>query len=513
MRVIIFITLCLYLSSTLAHKFNRHLRRAAHHSHNFVIDEDESSLSDYETAYFNQTLDHYNYYQGINSETWQQRYLYNDTFWSGADELGPILFYCGNESPVETYWNTDRFIIDVLAPELGAYIVFVEHRFFGESLPFGNNSFNPENIVYLTTDQAMADYVVFLNDFKASTLNCRDCPVIAFGGSYGGMLAAWMRMKFPNVIDGSIAASAPIRMFDFVEDPEVAYEIVTWDFGNATSAPQCSDVIRNAFERLTNYSNINGNQYQLINQVFNVCHPLSSNEYISYIIGWSTGALFTLAELNYPYPFDYISPLPANPVNFACQAFIGLTVESSDEEVFAALAQASKLAYDYLNQTTCNNILDPPSGNVGVLGWDVLACSEMALIMPNNGVQDFFPPSPWNSTAYTDECEQSWGIEPRYDWAMEYFGGFSLDDYQYYSNIFFSNGNLDPWMGGGVTTNISESLISFVIDQGAHHLDLFGPNPADPPSVITAREMETNYIKQWIQEKRQRVYARRLRDL
>ena len=85
-----------------------------------------------------------------------------------------------------------------LAEKMRALVVFIEHRYYGTSLPYGNNSFDIPNIDYLTSEQALADYATFITDLKSDQVYSSS-PVIAFGGSYGGMLSAWIRQKYPNL--------------------------------------------------------------------------------------------------------------------------------------------------------------------------------------------------------------------------------------------------------------------------------------------------------------------------
>lgn len=65
-------------------------------------------------------------------------------------------------------------------------------------MPFGNETFAQQNLKYLTVEQAMMDYVELIKSIRA-TYAAQDKPVITFGGSYGGMLSAWLRMKYPHV--------------------------------------------------------------------------------------------------------------------------------------------------------------------------------------------------------------------------------------------------------------------------------------------------------------------------
>jgi pimeloyl-ACP methyl ester carboxylesterase len=125
----------------------------------------------------------------------------------------PIFFYTGNEGDIWTFYRNTGWMTGPLAKNFSALVVFAEHRYYGESFPGDKaTAFQDGNGKHLTVEQTLLDYVMLLKKIKAD-YNAEDKAVIAFGGSYGGMLAAWMRMKYPMHVQGAIAASAPVMAF------------------------------------------------------------------------------------------------------------------------------------------------------------------------------------------------------------------------------------------------------------------------------------------------------------
>ena len=129
------------------------------------------------------------------------------------------------------YKNTGWYN-DYVSKEFKGLLLYPEHRYFGVSWPFGDEktSFEKENLVYLTTDEAMMDFVEFIRFIKKTY--CQNCPVIVFGGSFGGMLATWMRMKYPFVVDAAHAASSPIYYYRNRQNFDIGVfnQIVTKNF-------------------------------------------------------------------------------------------------------------------------------------------------------------------------------------------------------------------------------------------------------------------------------------------
>lgn len=251
------------------------------------------------------------------------RYLINDQYYN--QESGPILFYAGNEGSVTTFYENSGFMTTTLAQELGAMVVFAEHRYYGTSMPFGDKSFDNENLRYLTIEQVMYDYISLLKQIKSEHTELADRATIAFGGSYGGMLAAWMRMKYPQHIQGAVASSAPILWFKGSIDPN-SYTIIAGQSIKKAGGQTCYDSILRGFFDMTNLK-LDSSKYSMIDEIFNTCDnsKVTSADDVQGIMDMVSDSLGTMAMVNYPYETNFTANLPAWPISEACKASAAVT--------------------------------------------------------------------------------------------------------------------------------------------------------------------------------------------
>jgi lysosomal Pro-X carboxypeptidase len=91
-----------------------------------------------------------------------------------------VFFYTGNEANVELYVNATGLMWET-APLFGALLVFAEHRYFGRSQPFGDSP-TPAQLVYLSSEQALADYANLISALRGR-LGLTNNMFVAFGAA------------------------------------------------------------------------------------------------------------------------------------------------------------------------------------------------------------------------------------------------------------------------------------------------------------------------------------------
>jgi len=73
-----------------------------------------------------------------------------------------------------------------------------------------SRNLNTDNLKYLSSEQALADAAEFIMYIKKHHSIPYTSKVITFGGSYGGSLSAWMRMKYPHLVHAAVSSSGPL---------------------------------------------------------------------------------------------------------------------------------------------------------------------------------------------------------------------------------------------------------------------------------------------------------------
>ncbi|KAH9664093.1 hypothetical protein KPL70_019900 [Citrus sinensis] len=401
----------------------------------------------YETRYFEQRLDHFSF---ADLPTFSQRYLINTDHWVGPNRLGPIFLYCGNEGDIEWFAVNSGFVWDI-APRFGAMLVFPEHRYYGESMPYGSTEVayqNATTLSYLTAEQALADFAVFITNLKQN-LSAEASPVVLFGGSYGGMLAAWMRLKYPHIAIGALASSAPILQFEDIVPPETFY--------NIRESASCFNTIKESWGELVSVGQKENGLLELT-KTFHLCRELNSTEDLA---DWLESAYSYLAMVDYPYPSDFMMPLPGYPIREVCKKIDNAPDATS---ILERIFEGVSVYYNYTGDVDCFQLDDDPHG---LDGWNWQACTEMVMPMSSSRDKSMFPAYDYNYSSFKEECWNDFNVIPRPRWITTEFGGHDIKSVLklFGSNIIFSNGLLDPWSGGSVLQNLSETIVALVTEE------------------------------------------------
>jgi len=470
------------------------------------------SAADCKEEWFDQRVDHFSSkLPPGGSYTWRQRFFTNDRYHN--PDSGCVFFYTGNEGDVTLYANNTGLMWEN-AKQFGALLVFAEHRYYGSSWPLANESFSLQHMQYLSSQQALADYALLLNAVKQQR-NISSQPAIAFGGSYGGILSALFRAKYPGSVAGAISASAPLRAFPGQPfwDSSAYYSVITRDASAAGGASDaCSANIRSVWPVMFQDGQSEEGR-QRLTEAFSTCSPLRTPDDAVALALWIRGIFDTLSIGNYPYPSSYLTAgqvlLPAYPVRVAC-SFLGAQTLAAAGDMYSALKAAAAVLANATADAPCfavppNPYTHPEASYDGI--WDYQRCTEM---MPDSfwfaasGSSDMFWPLPQNLTFAVEHCKRAWGVEVDQTTSEWMSIAYNIPRFSYISNIVFSSGDLDPWSAAGILQSPAPDrcLISLNVTNGAHHLDLMFAHADDPPSVLHARAVELSMIKRWVDEGR-----------
>lgn len=474
----------------------------------------ESVMSGCELRWRTQRVDHFS---RQTSDTYQQRW-----YFCGQHHVegGPVLALLGSEDTIESFMETTALVWE-MAPLLGAATVWLEHRYYGLSQPYGADYLN--HLAYLSQAQALADYATLLFDIREE-LGDRRTPIIGFGSSYGGELVVKMRMKYPHLLTGGIASSAPVGAY-YEMDP--AYDGGSFaakvtqcatPYGLADAA--CVPNVRAGFIEIERLGKDAKGQRELSSALY-LCPwaRVRSSEDAEVMKSFIADAWMSWGTGN--------GPGNGYPIAEACYALGGV----DNANVTDALQNSTELldgvafAVAGLTQSTyCIDVSDYTTGDqmsiygpvsvVDLYGYDnetslsdgftrsglvynYQTCTEMFAPFSTDGVHDMFPPEQWVFSEQVGYCQDVYNVEPSTVTQAVMYGGRDIDGL---TNLVFVNGLLDAWLGGEITESRTLPVIN--IPLAGHGDDLFPASELDPPELTKARQTEFEYVQSWIRKAR-----------
>jgi hypothetical protein len=270
-----------------------------------------------------------------------------------------------------------------LANRTKSTLLTAELRFIGHAWPsiFPNSSF----IVYdhATIEENVADIAYLLSNL---TNNIENPVSFVIGSGYGGNLAAWSRLKFPQYISGAWASSAPISALGLDHEYDRNY------LKKLTQYPGCKTALPNTLKGL--HDDITSNIVQIRNStraLFGL--PSTIRDAAALFVIYET--LEMMYERNDQHGF----------LTALCQSNLSLIALAS--KVNDTLSDSNLLAID-LDPDAIPDIFCSPKARDRKQIWKTKCFDLGHFHIPSD---DFYFRSPLlNHSFYQDICHRTWNI-------------------------------------------------------------------------------------------------------
>ncbi|OAD79741.1 hypothetical protein PHYBLDRAFT_179228 [Phycomyces blakesleeanus NRRL 1555(-)] len=447
--------------------------------------------------YFDQPIDHFDF----ESKTFKHRYWTNTDWYEPG---GPVILYNAGEAPAdERAIYVSNSSMATLARRLHGIVVVMEHRSYGESQP--GLDYSVKNLRTLTTAQALEDMASMIKHLKFSSIDLDpNTKWIVYGGSYSGNLAAWMRLKYPELVFAAVPSSAPVQMsYNFYE------------YFNAVqryAPPNCTHAIRSVVRHvdLALLSPFPGPRRRI-------------------------KALFGLEDLEHDDDFAEVLTFPLglwqamqpdiNPFGEFCELF-ELTEPKDHLAVYGAYIKAIiDLACDGLSVNECLDTHDPRSIMYTDLKsearpWMWQVCTEYAYWQTAAPLWESSIVSRHLSTSwYQHQCPLMFGehqVPPTPIWRQinEEYEGWNIR----LSRTFWIDGEWDPWRTLSVQSDDAPNRSTWqddayfsVLPQAVHHWDFHVSETVDQ-SIKDTQDALYDVLNQWLEEDKEKESFRMIRQ-
>ncbi|KAI1695371.1 serine carboxypeptidase s28 domain-containing protein [Ditylenchus destructor] len=346
------------------------------------------------------------------------------------------------------------------AKEFGANVFVLEHRYYGKSQP------SEAGMQYLSSEQALADSAVFISSINEK-LNITSPKWIVFGYSYSANLAAWMRMKYPELVLGAVASSAPVEAkLDFKEYFKVIAEKLKLH-GNKN----CTNDFRRYFSKV---------QTLLLTEEGRKRLGVEGNGTIDFVSG--------------KLPWIQNDDLQHSGVIFMCHLYKQLADNISNPN-----------ATNFRNTSCHIKATDLANGRTDDDSWLWQTCTEFGYYQTTHIDGGIYDDAVLTVRDYIEmKCSRNFpemhfnesSIQAAIDKTNAFYGGSKNFNA---TNVVFVNGSEDPWHPLSVYDTPNDSVKSILVQGASHCADWLTVDKAKiPEAMINAHERVKLEIAHWL---------------